>query len=243
MTPRTRLDLLLVKRGLFETRAGAQAAIAAGQVTVDGKVAAKPAAPTNVDAIINAAPAHPYVSRGGIKLSFALDQSAIVVSGRTCIDVGASTGGFTQVLLERGAARVYAVDVGHGQLHPSLRQQAKVISLEGSDIRTIAAELFDPRPDLVTIDVSFIALEQVLPAVFAIVARPCDIVALIKPQFELTRRDLKKGIVRDPQRQAAACNKVVAFLKAAGCEVISIFRSPITGSDGNVEFFVIARLP
>jgi 23S rRNA (cytidine1920-2'-O)/16S rRNA (cytidine1409-2'-O)-methyltransferase len=241
MTTRRRLDLLLVERGLIDTRAGAQAAIAAGRVTVDGVVAVKPSAATRSDAVLHAAPAHPYVSRGGIKLAAALDRAEIAVAGRVCLDVGASTGGFTDVLSSRGAARVYAVDVGRGQLHKSLRGRAGVISFEGADIRSVDTACFDIRPNLVTIDVSFISLELVLPAAIAIAAHPSDIIALIKPQFELTRRDLKKGIVRDPQRQATACDTVAAFLKGAGCEVISVFPSPIAGGDGNVEFFVIAR--
>jgi 23S rRNA (cytidine1920-2'-O)/16S rRNA (cytidine1409-2'-O)-methyltransferase len=238
---RRRLDLLLVERGLFGTRAAAQAAIAAGHVTVDGVVASKASAATQSDAILSATPAHPYVSRGGLKLAAALDQAGIDVKGRVCLDVGASTGGFTDVLLRRGAARIYAVDVGHDQLHASLRRHPEVVSLEGTDIRSLRPERFDPRPDLAVIDVSFISLALVLPQTLAVAARPCDLIALIKPQFELKRSDLKKGIVRDPQLRAAACEKITGFLKGSGCEIRALLPSPVTGGDGNVEFLIVAH--
>jgi 23S rRNA (cytidine1920-2'-O)/16S rRNA (cytidine1409-2'-O)-methyltransferase len=235
---RRRADLLLVERGLFESRAKAQAAITAGLVTADDAVVAKASAEIALDAVLKATPAHPYVSRGGIKLAAALDHG-IAATGRVCLDVGASTGGFTEVLLERGARRVYAIDVGRDQLHARLRGHPQVVSLEGSDIRTL--DPLPEQPDLVVIDVSFISLKLVIPAALRLAAPTVDIVALIKPQFELTRGDLKKGIVRDEALHRAVCDDIAAFLVAQGCAVIAALPSPIAGGDGNREFFVIAR--
>jgi len=236
---RRRADLLLVERGLFESRAKAQDAIAAGRVTADGVVVAKPSAEIAVDARIAAAPAHPYVSRGGLKLAAALDQTGIPVAGRICLDVGASTGGFTDVLLARGAARVYAVDVGHGQLHERLRGRSEVVSMEGTDIRALGG-LPEP-PDLVVIDVSFISLKLVLSDALRLAAPAADLVALVKPQFELKRSALKKGIVRDPPLQQQACDDIAAFIAGLGCRIVTTLPSPIPGGDGNREFLVVAR--
>jgi 23S rRNA (cytidine1920-2'-O)/16S rRNA (cytidine1409-2'-O)-methyltransferase len=241
MSTRRRADLLLVERGLFESRAKAQAAIAAGLVTADGATVTKASAEISIDAALNATPAHPYVSRGGVKLAAALDAGRIEIIGRVCLDIGASTGGFTEVLLERDASRVHAVDVGHGQLHPRLRARPEIVSLEGTDIRTLKPEHFPKRPDLIVIDVSFISLKMVIPAALHLAAPCADIVALIKPQFELKRSDLKKGIVRDEGLQRAVCDDIAAFLVARDCEVIAALPSPIAGGDGNREFFVIAR--
>lgn len=235
---RRRADLLLVERGLFESRAKAKAAIAAGLVTAGDTLVTKPSAEIALDAVLRAEPAHPYVSRGGVKLSTALDQG-ISATNRTCLDVGASTGGFTEVLLERGAQRVYAVDVGHGQLHMRLREDPRVISLEGTDIRTLAH--LPEKPDLIAIDVSFISLKLVIPAALRLAAPSADIVTLIKPQFELTRSSLKKGIVRDPTLHRMVCDDIAAFLVAQGCEVKTTLPSPIAGGDGNLEFFAIAH--
>ncbi len=168
MTKRVRIDRLLVERGLFESRAKAQEAIAAGMVTADGTAITKPAAEVSTDATLQAAPAHPWVSRGGVKLVAALDHFGIDPSGRICLDVGASTGGFTQVLLARGARRVYAVDVGRGQLHASLHGHPDVVAIEATDIRKLEPARFEQPPDLVTVDVSFIPLKLVLPAAFAL---------------------------------------------------------------------------
>lgn len=241
MPRRLRADLLLVERGLFESRAKAQAAIAAGRVTADRQVISKPSAEIAVDAELSAQPAHPYVSRGGVKLAAALDHAHIIVANRVCLDVGASTGGFTEVLLKRGARRVYAIDVGHGQLHANLRRRPDVVSLEGTDIRGLDPAQLTERPDLVVIDVSFISLKLVLPTALRLAAPRMELVALIKPQFEVTRRDLKKGIVRDPALHQAVCDDIAAFVRAQGCDVIAVFHSPVTGGDGNREFFVIAR--
>lgn len=235
---RRRADLLLVERGLFESRAKAQAAIAAGHVMADNTVITKPSAEIALDAVLKAEPAHPYVSRGGVKLAAALDQG-IAVSSRICLDIGASTGGFTDVLIERGARRVYAIDVGRDQLHARLRDRPQVVSLEGTDIR--ALDRLPEQPDLVVIDVSFISLKLVIPAALRLTAPAADIIALIKPQFELTRSSLKKGIVRDPALHRAVCDDIAAFLVAQNCSVITVLPSPIAGGDGNLEFLVIAR--
>ena len=158
MASRTRIDRLLVERGLFESRAKAQAAIAAGRVTADELVVVKPSDEVATDAILRAEPAHPYVSRGGVKLAFALDHFRFEPSGRVCLDVGASTGGFSEVLLARGARRIYAIDVGRGQLHPSLRMRPQIVSLEATDIRNLDPARLSERPDFVVVDVSFISL-------------------------------------------------------------------------------------
>lgn len=241
MTERRRIDVLLVERGLFESRAKAQAAIAAGLVTVNGAVVSKPASEAFVDAALTAAPAHPYVSRGGIKLAAALDHGNIDPAGRTCLDIGASTGGFSEVLLARKARRIYAVDVGRGQLHSTLQSRTELISLEETDIRNVTPQQLGEPPNLVVIDVSFISLKNVLPAAFNLAAPSCDLVALIKPQFEVQRRDLKKGIVRDEALRAAVCEDIRAFIAGNGWQPLPVFQSPITGGDGNIEFFVIAR--
>jgi 23S rRNA (cytidine1920-2'-O)/16S rRNA (cytidine1409-2'-O)-methyltransferase len=243
MASRQRIDRLLVARGLFESRAKAQAAIAAGLVTADETVVDKASDEISTDAVLRAAPAHPWVSRGGIKLAAALDQfgSACDPASRICLDVGASTGGFTQVLLARGARRVYAVDVGHGQLHPSLRPRPDIVSIEATDIRALAATRLPERPDFVTVDESFISLKLVLPAALALATAPACLLALIKPQFEAGRGDVKKGIVRDPLVHARVCNDIAAFVGALGWSVAGIVPSPIAGGDGNREFFIGAQ--
>jgi 23S rRNA (cytidine1920-2'-O)/16S rRNA (cytidine1409-2'-O)-methyltransferase len=240
MTERRRADLLLVERGLFESRARAQAAIAAGLVTADNVTVAKPSSEIRVDAALQAAPAHPWVSRGGVKLAAALDTSGLDVAGRACLDVGASTGGFSEVLLARGARRVYAVDVGHAQLHPRLRGRSDLVSLEDTDIRTLDPALLAESPDVVVIDVSFISLKHVLPPALTLAARRMDLLALIKPQFEAPQRR-KRGIVRDPAVHAAVCADVAACLGTLGCTVTATFPSAIAGGDGNQEFFIAAR--
>ena len=238
MTSRKRADLLLVERGLFESRAQAQAAIAAGQVTADGTPVRKPSDALRPDAVLQAAPAHPWASRGGLKLAAALDAFVIDPSGRVCLDVGASTGGFTDVLLARGAARVYAVDVGREQLHPRLRTDARVVSLEATDIRTLAP--VSPPPSLVVVDVSFISLKLVLPPALALAAKPAQLVALIKPQFEAGRAHLKKGIVHDAAIRRQVCDEMSTFVASLGWTVKDLVPSPITGRDGNHEFLITA---
>jgi len=238
MKSRQRADRLLVERGLFESRAKAQAAIEAGLVTADEGVVRKASEEIPLDARLNASPAHPYVSRGGVKLAAALDRFGIEPKGKVCLDVGASTGGFTQALLERGAARVYAVDVGRGQLHESLRARPDVVSLEETDIRKLDPARIGERPDLVTVDVSFISLKMVLPSALSLAKPAAQLVALIKPQFEAGRGALKKGIVRDEAVHGQVCDDIAAFIAALGWRVLGVMPSPIAGGDGNVEFLL-----
>jgi 23S rRNA (cytidine1920-2'-O)/16S rRNA (cytidine1409-2'-O)-methyltransferase len=238
MTSRRRVDRLLVERGLFDSRAKAQAAIAAGLVTADDTPVRKASDEIPVDAALCAQPAHPWVSRGGVKLAAALDHFGFDPAGHVCLDVGASTGGFTQVLLARGARLIYAVDVGSGQLHPSLRDTPAVLAFEATDIRTVDPARLPEPPDLLTVDVSFISLKLVLPAALALARTPARLVALVKPQFEAGRRHLKKGIVRDPQVQAAVCDDIAAFVSSLGWAVAGLIASPIAGGDGNREFLL-----
>jgi 23S rRNA (cytidine1920-2'-O)/16S rRNA (cytidine1409-2'-O)-methyltransferase len=240
-TSRKRADLLLVERGVFDSRARAQAAIEAGLVVANGKVVAKPSETVPVDAVIDAQPAHPWVSRGGVKLSGALAQYPIVIENHVCLDVGASTGGFTEVLLAEGAALVFAIDVGQDQLHPSLRDHPRIVSMEKTDIRTLAGTRLPQRPDVVVIDCSFISLKAVLPAALELAASPMHLLALIKPQFEATQKAAKKGIVRDAAVHQAVCDEIEAFAQSCGLRDITIFPSDIAGGDGNVEFFIGAR--
>jgi len=241
MTLRMRADRLLVERGMFESRAKAQAAIEAGLVVANDTVVRKPSEEIPLDAHVVASPAHPYVSRGGLKLAAALDHFKFNPKERICLDVGASTGGFTDVLIQRGATRVYAIDVGRGQLHASLRGRPDVVSLEETDIRTLAPDRFEEIPDLVTIDVSFISLKQVLPASLALAHKPAQLVALIKPQFEAGRGALKKGVVRDAAVRQAVCDDLIAFVASLGWDVLGVIPSPIEGGDGNVEFLLGAQ--
>ena len=241
MSERRRIDRLLVERGLFDSRAKAQAAIEASLVSANGVVVRKASDEVAVDAPLTATPAHPYVSRGGLKLAAALDHFGFDPRGRVCLDVGASTGGFTQVLLERGASLVTAVDVGRDQLHASLRGRSDVISLEQADIRTLAAAALPEPPDLVTIDVSFISLKLVLPAATTLAGPKAQLIALIKPQFESGPERVTKGIVRDPAVHAEVCESVQNHAAALGWRVLGIIPSPIEGGDGNREFLLGAE--
>jgi len=235
-----RADRLLVERGLFDSRARAQAAIAAGRVLADGAPVRKASEEIPSTARIEAALEHPYVSRGGVKLAAALDHFGLDVKDRVCLDVGASTGGFAEVLLGRGARRVYAVDVGRDQLHQKLRGRSALVSFEQTDIRALDRSRLGDVPDFATVDVSFISLKLVLPAIENLLAPRADLVALIKPQFEAARRDIKKGIVRDPAVHAAVCAEIEAFLATRGWRVAGVVPSSIVGGDGNREFFVAA---
>lgn len=236
-----RADQWLVERGLFESRARAQAAIAAGLVTADGKVVRKASVMLAADARVEAQAPHPYVSRGGLKLEAALDAFGIDPTGRTCLDIGASTGGFTDVLLRRGAAHVFAVDVGRDQLHASLRGDRRVTSREGQDIRALGREALSPAPTLAVIDVSFISLKLVLPAACALLADEAALVALIKPQFEAGRAALKKGVVRDEAIQTQVCAEIAQLLGELGLTLSGPIPSPIEGGDGNREFLIGGR--
>jgi 23S rRNA (cytidine1920-2'-O)/16S rRNA (cytidine1409-2'-O)-methyltransferase len=241
MPTRQRADRLLVERGVFESRARAQAAIAAGLVSADGTPIRKASEEISIAATIEAEPEHPYVSRGGVKLAAALDRFGLDVKDRVCLDVGASTGGFAEVLLERGARRVYAVDVGRDQLHARLRGHPGLVSFEQTDIRTLDRSRLAEPADLATVDVSFISLKLLLPAVEKLLAPRANLLALIKPQFEAARRDSKKGIVRDPEVHAAICADIEIFLAGRGWRVGGVVPSPISGGDGNREFFVQAE--
>jgi 23S rRNA (cytidine1920-2'-O)/16S rRNA (cytidine1409-2'-O)-methyltransferase len=240
MAARIRIDRLLVERGLFESRAKAQAAIAAGRVRADDVVIVKPSDEVSADAVLHAERAHPYVSRGGIKLASALDHFGFDPRGRVCLDVGASTGGFCEVLLARGAGRIYAVDAGHGQLHASLRLRPEIVSIEGTDIRDLDPARLPERPDFVTIDVSFVSLKLVLAPSLSLARAPAHLVALIKPQFEAGRGVARKGIVRDPLVHAAVCNEVSSAIALLGWQVLGTVASPIAGGEGNREFFIAA---
>jgi 23S rRNA (cytidine1920-2'-O)/16S rRNA (cytidine1409-2'-O)-methyltransferase len=239
--PRKRADILLVERGLFESRARARAAIEAGLVIANDKQVMKPSETIAADAVLQAQPAHPYVSRGGVKLAGALEQYPIEIEGHVCLDVGASTGGFTEILLANGASLVFAVDVGREQLHPSLRGHPKVVSMEETDIRDFEGKRLPMRPDVVVIDVSFISLKAVLPVALSLAAAPMSLLALIKPQFEAPRKHSKRGIIRDAMVHQEICDDIAAYVTSLGCAGIDVFPSSITGGDGNIEFFIGAR--
>ena len=239
--PRKRADLLLVERGLFESRARAQAAIDAGLVTANDKQVHKASEGIPADAVLQAQPAHPFVSRGGVKLAGALEQYPIEIEDHVCLDVGASTGGFTEVLLANGASMVFSIDVGRGQLHPSLRDHPKIVSMEETDIRVLEGTRLPARPDIVVIDVSFISLKAVLPVALSLAAAPMSLLALIKPQFEAARKHSKRGIIRNAMVHQEICDDIAAFASSQGCTDIRVFPSPITGGDGNIEFFLGAR--
>ena len=236
-----RIDLLLVERGLFESRARAQAAIEAGLVLANDRPVIKASETIAADAVLQAKAAHPFVSRGGVKLMGALEQYPVDIEDHVCLDVGASTGGFTEVLLANGASMVFAIDVGRGQLHPSLHDHPKIVSMEETDIRSLEGKRLPVRPDIVVIDVSFISLKAVLPAALSLAAAPMHLLALIKPQFEATRKHAKRGIVRDTTVHQEVCDDIAAFAASHGCTGIRVFPSSITGGDGNIEFFIGAR--
>jgi 23S rRNA (cytidine1920-2'-O)/16S rRNA (cytidine1409-2'-O)-methyltransferase len=236
--PRQRADRLLVERGLFDSRTKAQTAIEAGLVAANDVAVRKPSEEIPIDARLTATAAHPYVSRGGVKLAAALDHFGFDPRDRVCLDAGASTGGFTQVLLDRGAARVYAVDVGREQLHESLRTRPEVVSFEDTDIRTCSPAVFRETPNLITVDVSFISLQLVLPVALKLVAHRTELVALIKPQFEAGPGNVKKGIVRDEAVHRAVCDDISALVASLGWRVLGLIPSPIAGGDGNAEFLI-----
>lgn len=238
---RKRIDLLLVERGVVDSRAKARAAVEAGLVTVNGKVITKPADTVDQHAEIVAEAAHPWVGRGALKLVHALDLWPIVVEGRVALDVGASTGGFTEVLLSRGAEKVFAVDVGRDQLHAKLRGDPRVVDLSGVDARALDETVIPTAPTLVVSDVSFIALTKALPMALDLAGPGANLVALIKPQFEAGRDFVGKGgLVKDPEIIARCEREVVAFLEASGWSVKGLSESPITGGDGQVERLVWA---
>ena len=239
---RVRLDQLLVTRGLVESRAKAKAAIAAGGVTVNGEAVKSGSLLVEESVVLTAVEAHRFVGRGALKLDHALTLWPIVVEGRVALDVGASTGGFTEVCLERGAAKVFAVDVGSGQMHERIASQPRVVNLEQTDARTLDTDVITEAPELVVCDVSFIGLAKALPAVLDLAAPGADLVALVKPQFEASGPSgaSKKGVVKDPAAHAAAVAGVTDWLTGSGWTVKETTQSPITGGDGNVEFLLWA---
>ena len=240
---KTRLDNALVDRGLAPSRERARALILAGQVAVDGQVVSKAGAPVAADARVELAiPDHPYVGRGGVKLAHALDVFSIDPKGRRALDVGASTGGFTDVLLQRGAKSVIALDVGRGQLDWRLRTDARVIVREGVNARALTADDVPHAVTLVTIDVAFISLRLILPALPPFLEDGADVVALVKPQFEAGRDEVgKHGLVTDPLVHEAVLARVTAAADSVGFSRVAMTPSPITGATGNQEFFLHLR--
>jgi 23S rRNA (cytidine1920-2'-O)/16S rRNA (cytidine1409-2'-O)-methyltransferase len=241
--PKARLDTVVTERGLAPSRERARALILAGQVAVDGQVVSKAGAPVAADARVELAiPDHPYVGRGGVKLAHALDVFSIDPKDRRALDVGASTGGFTDVLLQRGAASVIALDVGRGQLDWRLRTDARVIVREGVNARALTADDVPHAVTLVTIDVAFISLRLILPALPPFLDDAADVVALVKPQFEAGRDDVgKHGLVTDPLVHEAVLARVTAAAVSVGFSRVAMTPSPITGATGNQEFFLHLR--
>ncbi|MGA2132956.1 MAG: TlyA family RNA methyltransferase [Bryobacteraceae bacterium] len=236
-----RLDRLLVERGLAPTREKAQALIMAGEVLIDGHKAQKSGQPVDPESRIEVLAQPPFVSRGGLKLDAALAQFAIAVAGRVCLDIGASTGGFTDCLLQRGAARVYAVDVGFGQLDWKIRNDSRVIVHEKLNARYLRPEDLGESIDLAVCDVSFISVTLILPAVKAVLQPAGEMVILVKPQFEVGKGQVGKGgIVRDTELQQAACRRVEDAARQLGFET-SLMESPILGAEGNREFLLHAH--
>jgi 23S rRNA (cytidine1920-2'-O)/16S rRNA (cytidine1409-2'-O)-methyltransferase len=240
---KVRVDQLLVARGLAESRAKAQALVMAGQVYSETRRLEKPG--KQVDSEIPLAVKgrdHPWVSRGGVKLAHGITHFGIVAKGRVCVDVGASTGGFTDVLLECGAAKVYAVDVGKGQLAWKLQQDPRVVMLDQTNARHLTRDQVPDEIDLIACDVSFIGLETVLPAALALTASGAQMVALIKPQFEVgPGRVGKGGIVREPALHQEVCDRIARWIDDMGWTVLGVTESPITGAAGNQEFLIAAE--
>ena len=243
MPSKSRLDLLVVERGLAPSRARAQALILAAQVLVDGQIVSKAGAAVEVDSAIELlTPDHPYVGRGGVKLAYAIDYFKIDVEGRQALDIGASTGGFTDVLLQRGAKSVIALDVGAGQLDWRLRTDPRVIVREGVNARRLAAGDIPHLVDLVTIDVAFISLRHIFPSLPPFLTRGADVAALVKPQFEAGRDEVGKGgLVLDPAIHAAVIERASDAAAASGFRRVGMTPSPITGATGNREFFLHLR--
>ena len=240
---KVRLDQLLVTRGLAESRAKAKAAIDAGGVTIDGRPARAASQSVSNEAQITFVDAHRFVGRAALKLDHALTLWPVTIEGRTVLDVGASTGGFTEVCLERGAAHVWAVDVGQGQLHPRIAGDPRVTNLEKTDARDLTPDLIPDAPGLIVCDASFIGLAKVLPIALALAAPGADLVTLVKPQFEMdSRADIGRGgVVKDDDARQAALARVSTWLETRGWSVQATTESPITGSDGNVEYVLWAK--
>ncbi len=242
MPKKLRLDQLLVVRGLFSSREQAQRAVMAGEIKIGTRIAVKPSQLLAADAAIAVKPTRKYVGRGALKLEKALDHFKIDMQSKVALDIGASTGGFTDCLLQRGTEKVYAVDVGHGQLDWKIRKDPRVIVLEKLNARFLSAAHIPELVDLCVIDVSFISLSLILPNAFELITPSGVILALIKPQFELERADIGRGgIVRDPELHQKAQDKIVQFVTRLGHTVSGIVPSAITGADGNQEFFACMR--
>jgi 23S rRNA (cytidine1920-2'-O)/16S rRNA (cytidine1409-2'-O)-methyltransferase len=239
MAKRARLDLALVERGLFETRSKAQAAVMAGLVLVDGKPAVKAGDPVAEDSELSLkSDPCPFVSRGGLKLRAALDAFPVTVKDRVCLDVGASTGGFTDCLLQAGASKVYAIDVGTAQLDSRLRSDARVVSRENTHARLLKPDWFSPRPTLAVADVSFISLSQVLPFILPCLADPYELIVLVKPQFEVGPKLAPKGVVRDTAVRQQAVDKIREAARSLGLTERGVIESPAKGPKGNVEYLM-----
>ncbi|MEY2493472.1 MAG: rRNA (cytidine1920-2-O)/16S rRNA (cytidine1409-2-O)-methyltransferase [Verrucomicrobiota bacterium] len=238
---KTRLDKVLVDRAIYPSRERAQRAVMAGEVKIGEQVADKPSLLVDPDVSIATAEAPRFVGRGGLKLEGALDFFGIQVRDTIALDIGASTGGFTDCLLQRGAAKVYAIDVGYGQLAWKIRTDPRVIVLEKTNARNLSSAMISQPVDLCVIDVSFISLTLILPNAFQLITPNGIVLALIKPQFELGRSDVGRGgIVREPALHTKAQDKIARFIETLGYRVVGITPSPITGTDGNQEFFVCA---
>lgn len=242
LMPKARLDQLVVDRGLAPSRERARAIIMAGQVTVDTLVVTKAGAQVDPDAdIALLAPDHPYVGRGGVKLAHALDTFRVAVAGRDAVDIGASTGGFTDVLLRRGAARVVALDVGHGQLDWRLRNDPRVVVIENFNARHLTPADLPGPVDIAAIDVSFISLRLILPVVPPLLRPGADVIALVKPQFEAGRGEVRKGVIRATEVHARVLEEVSEAAAAVGLTRVASTPSPIAGQKGNVEFLLHLR--
>jgi 23S rRNA (cytidine1920-2'-O)/16S rRNA (cytidine1409-2'-O)-methyltransferase len=244
-SPSARADVFLVEHGYAQSRAEAQEAIAAGKVFFSGRRVLRPSQPLNETGQIKYERAHPFVSRGALKLAAAINHFQLEPHRLVCLDIGASTGGFTEVLLMRGAARIYAVDVGHGQMNPKLLKDARVVLLEGVNARELSAKQISTRPQAIVADVSFISLRLALPPALAMAEKGAWLVALVKPQFEVGKENVGKGgIVKDEAAQQAAVAEISHWLSEdQKWSVLGAIQSPIHGGDGNREFLIAARKP
>ncbi|MDR0486414.1 MAG: TlyA family RNA methyltransferase [Elusimicrobiota bacterium] len=238
---KTRLDILLVQKKLFETRSKAQSFIMAGNVFVNGEVCYKASNIFKDDVFIEIKNAHPFVSRGGLKLESALSELKIDVSNLICLDIGASTGGFTDCLLRRGAAKVYAVDVGCQQLHYSLQKDKRVINIEKVNFRYFDGALIKDKIDFITIDVSFISLDKILPSAFKIISDNGCVLPMIKPQFELEYGEVGKGVIRDEKLRQKAINKIKLEAEKIGFKILGGTDSALKGPKGNLDFFLYLK--
>ena len=244
MNPSSRADIFLVEHGYAKTRTEAQEAIEAGNVFDGGRRVIKASQRLNETSRIKYSPAHPFVSRGALKLAGALNRFDLSPHGLTALDLGASTGGFSEVLLARGARKIFAVDVGHGQLHPKIAQDPRVTSLEGVNGRDLSKKEITEAPQAIVVDVSFINLKLALPNALALAAKGAWLCALVKPQFEVGKAFVGKGgIVKDADARIRALADIGFWLKAQGWDVIGYMDSPVPGSDGNHEFFIAAEKP